>query len=129
MDQTIETVSEDEILAGEKTVTLRLRSGKLVTVLVKALPWRVALAASAALAAGDVAGGTIQIVNAALAAEHRRDSFLDQVTPQSLVMLSQVALQLSNGVPENTKDQTPNPNQAKETAAPASGTSSPSSGS
>jgi hypothetical protein len=123
MDQTNQSieVSEDEILAGEKLVTLRLRNGKTANVTVKALSWRIALQASAALAGGDVAGGTILIVNAAVAAEHRRDSFLDQVTPQSLVKLSQTALQLSNGVAEK---QTP----AKE-AAPASATSSPLSGS
>lgn len=118
----MQTVSEDEMLAGEKVIALRLRSGKTQLVTIKALPWRVALSASAALAGGDVAGGTIAIVNAALPAEYRRDSFLDQVTPQSLVALSQLALQLSNGVPEA------NPQMAKE-SAPASGISSPSSAS
>lgn len=122
MDQEIKlpTVTEDDILAGEATVPLRLRNGKTTLVTVRALPWRVALAASAALATGDVAGATIQIVAASLAAEHRRDSFLDQVTPQSLVALSQTALQLSNGVAEKQP-------LAKE-SAPVSATSSPSSG-
>jgi hypothetical protein len=93
-------VSDDEILAGQKTVTTLLRTGKQTEVLVRALPWRTALQASALLGSGDAGSGTIMVLQSALAAEFRRDSFLDQVVPSELVRLSQLALILSNGVPQ-----------------------------
>lgn len=115
-------VSDDEILAGQKTVTTLLRTGKQTEVLVRALPWRTALQASALLGSGDAGSGTIMVLQAALAAEFRRDSFLDQVVPSELVRLSQIALLLSNGVPKTVP-------QAKGASAsqPGSGISSPSS--
>lgn len=118
-------VTEDDVLAGEKQITVRTRHGENKTITIKALNWRAALHVSALLGLGDHAGGTVAV----LKEQKLTDEFLNQLAPAYLPMIAQVALQLSNGVDEAKNRMAEKTKPAAGSPPPASGISSPSSAS
>lgn len=121
-DIKVPDVTVEDVLAGEKEITVRTRAGEDRRVRVKALPWRKALHASECFGSGANSLG-VETVLAVQPAPLNQDAFLDALEPAALPTIAAVAMLLSNGVAEAKK------RMAKLAAPPALATTSPSSGS
>ena len=117
-------VTEEDVLSGRKSISVRTRKGETKTIVVNALPWRTALQVSALLASAEAGAATIAAVQQSLLDMKGRDAFLDALVPEHLTWIATVAVQLSNGLDEAKKRTGSGSN-----SQPASETSSPSSAS
>ena len=91
-------VTEDDILAGEKEITVAKRSGGTRTIKIKPLSWRAALKANADLASGRMDDAAITILPQCLSRADAKDESLDGIIPAHLFWITSTAMQLSNGV-------------------------------
>lgn len=120
-------VSAEDVLAGQKTITVRTRRGEDARVTVRALSWRKALQASQCFANGANDLG-VELVLQSQRKPLSTDEFLDTIAPAWLPVIAGTAMLLSNGVDAAKKT------TAREDARPTSAgldspTSSPSSAS
>jgi hypothetical protein len=86
-------VTEEDVRAGEKSFPVRSRNGDTLTVRVRAVSWKTSLKALS-LPPGESA---IAFLQNCMAGDQARDSFLDTITPEHLVRMASVAMQLSSG--------------------------------
>lgn len=93
-------VTEDDVLAGEKEITVERREGGVVKVKVKAMSWRTALINAEATLPGQ---GTAETLRNCLNKEQSKDAFLDTIIPAHLYWIVTTAANLSNGVAEIKK--------------------------
>jgi hypothetical protein len=111
-------VSTEDILRGEKSILLRTKLGPMVGVVVRPMPWRVALAVAEAAEPGE---RMVRILQACLPKEQSTDTFLDSIIPTYLMVAAGVASRLSMGLPEKKTDASPMPpNRPTEETSPAS---------
>ncbi len=106
-------VTEADVLKGEQETYLEFHNGDRTHVTVKKLNWAAALAVSTE---PDPAFGLVKTVLAAVPKELANDEFLNRLTPLSLLIISNVAMTLTNGVRALGKKQAAR--KAAETAAP-----------
>lgn len=110
-------VTEEDVLCGWKLITVPKRDQTPVQITCKALSWA---ASCHVMAMGNPAEGMIHALLNGLPKEQANDAFLNELTPDSLNVVSGVILQLTNGVPSEKKDQA-----AGNASAPATPISSP----
>lgn len=94
-------VTDDDILAGQKIVTIINRAGAKIPINVTALPWRQALA----LSDGDLRPGqqVIGVLDHCVDRKIITDQVLDSIDPMTLIALSSIAQKLTMGKPDEAK--------------------------
>lgn len=88
-------VTEEDVLRGEKEITVRTRDGRDERVLVRKMSWPLACKVSAMFDAGEAMIHTI--VNC-VPPDKATDDFLGAMTPVSLTEICTTAMQLTNGI-------------------------------
>ena len=110
-------VTEQDVLRGAKTIAVERRNGAVETVKCRALSWP---ASCQVMSSSEIAQGMIHTLLNGVPKEQANDAFLNELTPESLNIVSGVILQLTNGFPGLKKAQA-----AGKANAPASPISSP----
>lgn len=109
-------VTEQDVLSGQKTITVLKRDGSEVAIPVRAMSWALALKVTALPDAGDV---LVHTVLNCVPKEQATDEFLGALTPGALNEICAVAMQLTNGV-DALKKMTAAGQQAAEPGTPIS---------
>lgn len=94
-------LTEADVLKGEASIAVECRDGSTVQAHCKSLSW----AASLKVSAGDPSDNVVLIVLSGVAKEQANDEFLNRLTPESLVLIASVVMQLTNGLPALKKAQ------------------------
>ena len=88
-------VTNDDVLRGDKEIAVDLRNGETVTVKVRAMSWRLALAAAELNEPGE---RMVRIVLSCVEKERATDDFLNTLHPHSVCRIGETAMALSMGV-------------------------------
>lgn len=88
-------VTEQDVLTGEKQISVLQRDGKAVEIVVRAMSWALACKVSTMPDAGD---SMVHIILNCVPKEKATDEFLGTLTPAALTEIATTAMQLTNGV-------------------------------
>jgi len=88
-------VTVEDVLVGQKDIQIETRTGERLTLTVKAIDWRTALAAGFST---DPSQASIAMLENCLSPDQGKDQFLNSIVPSNLHIITAVASQLSQGI-------------------------------
>jgi hypothetical protein len=94
-------LTEEDVLRGSCIISVEQRDGNPVQVHCKALSWAAALK----VGASDPGDSVVLTVLSGVQKQQANDEFLNELTPESLMVIANTVMQLTHGLPALKKAQ------------------------